>query len=68
MIVRHMRAALIETVIKEGTLTGIAALPAQFDTDPDVFGRISHGVAPLWQTKPYLPPAAMKLHTLFSRK
>ena len=41
-----MGAALIEAVVIKGILAGVAALPAQFDTDLDIFGMISHGTAP----------------------
>jgi hypothetical protein len=46
VLVRHMGAALIEAVVEEGILAGIAALPAQFDANLDMFGMISHGKTP----------------------
>jgi len=53
MVMRHMRAALIQAMIIEGVLAGIATLPAHFDADSDIFGMRSHGTAPLVETGPY---------------
>jgi hypothetical protein len=55
MVMRHMCAALIEAMVIKGILAGIAALPAQFDTNLYVFGMGSHGATPFASfTKPPL--------------
>jgi hypothetical protein len=51
MMVGHMFATLIEAVVEEGILAGIAALPAQFDANLDMFGMISHGKTPYMTKK-----------------
>jgi len=46
MIMRHMRAALIETMVIKSILATVPAAPALFNAYLDMFGVGSHGASP----------------------